>query len=119
MHSTDFDLTDPYDAAAMYFAFLFCDDCKSEPAMDPPVSYNLAHYHRLGQKAKAEGWVVVPSHRQDDVNFDIYCKGCAAARNLVASPGLRVQPNEALLVIAELANDPPAEVPANNSLQRP
>jgi hypothetical protein len=113
----DFDLTDPYDAAAMYYCFLICEGCGVEPIAEPPAKYGLAHYHAVGQAAKSQGWFVAPIDGEE-VSFRVYCDTCAASQRLVPTPDRRVEPTDALLIIAGLASGSPDGVTPNKSLGR-
>jgi len=117
MVSATFDPSDPYDAAAMYDCFLLCQGCGVEPIVEPPAKYDVAHYHRVGQVAKSQGWFVVPVEGQE-VSFQVFCASCAKGRDLAPKPDRRYLPSDALLTVADLVSGPPADVTPNKSLER-
>ena len=111
------DITDPYSAAAMYNCFLICEGCGNEPVVERPAHYDLAHYQRTGQAAKAQGWFVAPIEGEEAA-FQIYCAACASERRLAPSLNLRFAPTEAILAVAELASGSAPDVTPNTSLER-
>lgn len=102
---TSIDITDPYSAAALYNCFLICEGCETEPAIELPAQHGLAHYQRLGQAAKAQGWFVAPIEGEEAA-FRVYCAPCASERKLVPRPEMRFTPGEAILTIADLTSRP-------------
>lgn len=91
-----FDPHDPYDAAALYDMWLNCQGCPATFDFEPQRPLGLDYYHDIGQRAKAEGWVV---HEQpeaepgEDVSYLVCCPDCAARFGLAApAPGQRRVP---------------------------
>lgn len=75
-----FDPRDPYDAAALYDMWLNCQACPATFDFEPERPLGLDYYHDIGQRAKAEGWVVQeqsPETGDDDVSYLVCCPRCA------------------------------------------
>jgi hypothetical protein len=117
MVSSDIDLSDPYDAAAMYECFLICEKCGVEPNVELPARYDLAHYRLLGQAAKSLGWFVAP-REGEDASFHVLCAACTKLHGLTPDPDRRLAPTEVLLTIAALASGSPDDMTPNKSLER-
>ncbi|MED5388473.1 MAG: hypothetical protein VX793_06450 [Pseudomonadota bacterium] len=83
-----FDPRDPYDAAALYDMWLNCSRCPTTFDFEPGGEINLDYYHQIGQQARREKWVVLPSRiNGDEVVFSILCPHCADRFGVADSEG--------------------------------
>lgn len=91
-----FDARDPYDAAALYDMWLNCHGCPATFDFEPGRPIGLDYYHDIGQRAKAEGWLVVEQEDPEDeegISYLVLCEDCARKYGLDgATPGLASRP---------------------------
>ncbi|GEM_PF-412750 len=100
-----FDPRDPYDAAALYDIWLNCHGCPETFDFEPGRPIGLDYYHDIGQKAKAEGWLVVEQEDPEDeegVSYLVLCANCARRYGLSdVSPGHTEQPPQVINEICQ------------------
>lgn len=80
-----FNARDPYDAAALYDMWLNCHGCPETFDFEPGRPIGLDYYHEIGQRAKAEGWLVVEQEDPEDaegVSYLVMCPHCTARYGL-------------------------------------
>ncbi len=82
--TSDFRISDPFDAAALWHIFLFCDacGCEHETVSDTgseSITQSLPSYHATGQNAKDAGWYIADLNRPT-AEWEILCPRCAAQR---------------------------------------
>lgn len=80
-----FNARDPYDAAALYDMWLNCQSCPETFDFEPGRPIGLDYYHEIGQRAKAEGWLVVEQEDPEDeegVSYLVMCPHCTARYGL-------------------------------------
>ena len=110
-----FNPCDPYDAAALYDMWLNCQGCPATFDFEPSRPLGLDYYHDIGQRAKAERWVV---REQDDpsdplgVSYLVLCACCADRFGVVPEAALRRAPAPAIEEICSALRDAEAGVAA-------
>lgn len=90
-----FNPCDPYDAAALYDMWLNCQGCPATFDFEPARPLGLDYYHDIGQRAKAERWVVREQADRDDptgVAYLVLCPGCGERYGLTPEAVLRHAP---------------------------
>jgi hypothetical protein len=107
---TDFDPSDPYDAASAWCCFFICDTCSADLEFTSDHQPGLNYYHEQGQRAKADGWYVADESTNTDPRYVLRCSRCARAAGLTLPPrDLRVRPNGSVLTCGLTAR--PGELP--------
>jgi hypothetical protein len=104
---TDFDPSDPYDAASAWCCFFICDTCSADFDFKSAHEMGLNYYHEQGQRAKADGWYVRDDSTKEAPRYILRCPQCTRASGLtLPPPEFRVEPNDAVLAICSLTARP-------------
>jgi hypothetical protein len=107
---TDFDPSDPYDAASAWCCFFVCDACNAclEEFQSATVhEFGLDYYHAQGQEAQAAGWYVADAWNSEEARYIVLCPGCRRASGLaLPPPEFRAPPPDAVLTICGLTARP-------------
>ncbi len=82
--TTEFRISDPFDAAVLWHIFLFCDACAREHETVPDtrsesITQSLPSYHATAQNAKDAGWYIADFHRPT-AEWEVLCPACTAQR---------------------------------------
>src|SRR5687768_18501171 len=104
---TDFDPSDPYDAASAWCCFFICDTCGADMDFTSAHPFGLNYYHEQGQRAKADGWYVADESTNEGTRYVLGCPQCARTSGLTLPPrDLRVRPTDTVLIICGLTARP-------------
>ena len=104
---TEFDPSDPYDAASAWCCFFICDRCSADMAFTSAHPFGLNYYHEQGQRAKTDGWYVSDESTIADARYVVLCPHCVMAAGLTPpAPQLRVRPSKSALTICGLTARP-------------
>ena len=104
---TNFDPSDPYDAASAWCCFFICDTCGADMDFTSAHPFGLNYYHEQGQRAKADGWYVADESTNEGTRYVLGCPQCARTSGLTLPPrDLRVRPTDTVLIICGLTARP-------------